>query len=317
MIVRETTRYVAEHARHVSIDDAAIESWAVRVQPAELRPPAHDLLSYLPGSRERLANLILLIDSLNFCFWSSDPIRIKWRGEMYERFNAMFISLMLAAKYEPRWMLAEYWLSVSGAELRETLGGKGQGELLMLDQREQIVRETARTLLERFDGEFINAIESVNHGAWPLAVLLMANFDSFRDVSNYHGKPVYFMKRAQICALDLAIAWQTHDFGSLKGLDELTAFADYRVPQALRHLGIVRFDPELASAVDAGQELPRESDEEIEIRAATIEAVDRMQRAASAADKSAAVWQIDWYLWLLSHADDVVVNHHRTRTVYY
>jgi hypothetical protein len=224
---------------------------------------------------------------------------------------------MLAARYEPRWMEAEYWLSVPGAEIRETLGGKGSGELLMLDQREEIVRETGRTLLERFDGEFINAVESVNYKAWPLAVLLMTNFDSFRDVSNYHSKPVYFMKRAQICPLDLAIAWQSRDFGSLKGLDELTAFADYRVPQALRHLGIVRLEPELASVVDAGQELARESDEEIEIRAGTIEAVERMQRAASAAGKSAAAWQIDWYLWLLSHADDVAVNHHRTRTVYY
>jgi hypothetical protein len=317
MIVRETTRYVVDNAKHVSIDDAAIDSWAGSVQPSELRPAAHDLLSHLPGSRERLANLILLIDALNFCFWSSDPIRIQWRGKSYQRFNAMFVSLMLAARYEPRWMEAEYWLSVPGAEIRETLGGKGSGELLMLDQREQIVRETGRTLLERFDGEFINAVESVNYKAWPLAVLLMTNFDSFRDVSNYHSRPVYFMKRAQICALDLAIAWQAHDFGSLKGLDELTAFADYRVPQALRHLGIVRLTPELASVVDAGQELARESDEEIEIRAGTIEAVERMQRAASAAGKSAAAWQIDWYLWLLSHADDVAVNHHRTRTVYY
>jgi hypothetical protein len=45
--------------------------------------------------------------------------------------------------------------------------------------------------------------------------------------------------------------------------------------------------------------------------------VDRMQRAAKSSGKSAAAWQIDWYLWLLSHGDDVAVNHHRTRTVFY
>jgi hypothetical protein len=317
MIVRETIQPVVQQAREVSIDDPAIELWARSVQVAELRPAAHDLLSHLPGSQEQLANLVLLIDALNFCFWSDDPIHIEWRGKTYERFNAMFISLMLAARYEPRWLKADYWLSIPAAELRETLAGKGQGDLLMLEEREQIVRETGRMLLDRFDGEFINAVDSVNSGAWPLAVLLMTNFDSFRDVSNYHGKPVYFMKRAQICALDLAIAWQTHDFGSLKGIEELTAFADYRVPQALRHLGILKLNPELAAAIDAGRELARESDEEIELRAATIETVDRMQRAALAAGKSAAAWQIDWYLWLLSHRDDVVVNHHRTRTVYY
>jgi hypothetical protein len=317
MIVRETTRPVVESAKQVFIDKAAIEKWARLVRPEELQPPAHELLAYLPGSQEQLANLILLIDALNFCFWSKDPIHIQWRGRSYERFNAMFISLMLAAKSDPRWMKADYWLSAPGAEIREVLGGKGQGELLMLDQREQIIRETGRVLVERFDGEFMNAVDSVNNGAWPLAVLLMTNFDSFRDVSSYHGKPVYFMKRAQICALDLSIAWQTHDFGPLKAVDELTAFADYRVPQALRHLGVVTLSPDLAAVIEAEQELAPGSDAEIEIRAATVEDVDRMQQAAQAAGKRAATWQIDWYLWLLSHGDDVIVNHHRTRTVYY
>ncbi len=317
MIVRETTRPIVEQARLVSLNDAAIEAWSRSVDAAELRPAAHELLTHLPGSREQLANLVLLIDSLNFCFWSDNPIRIQWRGRMYERFNAMFISLLLAAKSDPRWCRAEYWLDVPGREIREILGGKGDGRLLLLDEREKIIRETARTLLERFDGQFVYAIESVNSRAWPLAVLLMSNFDSFRDVSNYHGKPVYFMKRAQICALDLSIAWQTHGFQQLENAEALTAFADYRVPQALRHLGILELDADLAAAVDGGEEVSRDSDAEIEIRAATIQAVDRMQAAAQRAGKDAAVWQIDWYLWLLSHREDVRVNHHRTRTVFY
>jgi len=317
MIVRETTHAVVEGAKLVTLDDAAIEAWARAVDAADLRPSAHDLLAHLPGSREQLANLILLIDALNFCFWSDDPIRIQWRGRTYQRFNAMFISLLLAAKFEPRWCRADYWLDVPAKEISEVLGGKGQGRLLLLDERERIIRDVARTLLERFDGQFAYAVESVNGRAWPLAVLLMTNFDSFRDVSNYHGKAVYFLKRAQICALDLSIAWQTHGFNPLDGAEDLTAFADYRVPQALRHLGILKLVPDLAAAVDQGEELPRESDGEIEIRAATIQAVDRMYAAVQKLGKKAEVWQIDWYLWLLSHHEDVRVNHHRTRTVFY
>lgn len=317
MIVRETTHPVVEGAKLVSLDDDAIEAWACAVDAADLKPAAHEMLAHLPGSREQLANLILLIDALNFCFWSDDPIRIQWRGQTYERFNAMFVSLLLAAKFEPRWFRADYWLSVPGAEIREILGGKGQGQLLLLDERERIVREVASTLLERFDGQFAYAVETVNGRAWPLAVLLMTNFDSFRDVSNYHGKAVYFLKRAQICALDLSIAWQTHGYNPLDGAHELTAFADYRVPQALRHLGILKLVPDLATAVDDGEELARESDGEIEIRAATIQAVERMCLAASKCGKKAEIWQIDWYLWLLSHHEDVRVNHHRTRTVFY
>lgn len=315
MFVLETTKAVVEQAEHVGIDDEAIARWAREVAPESLRPSGHELLSYLPGSQEQLANLILLIDSLNFCFWSPDPIRIQWRGETYERFNAMLVSLMLAAKYDQRWFDAEHWVSVPLDEIREVLSGKG--ELLLLDERERILRETGRVLLDRFDGQFMNAIESVNERAWPLAVLLMTNLDSFRDVSQYKGRPVYFMKRAQICALDLSVAWQQKGHSSLSGLEELTAFADYRVPQALRHIGVLTFSPSLTEVIEQEREIDEGAPEEVEIRAATIQAVDRMAKAAGSAGKTVPAWQIDWYLWQLSHDPEVKLNHHRTRTVYY
>ena len=100
-------------------------------------------------------------------------------------------------------------------------------------------------------------------------------------------------------------------------MEDLTAFADYRIPQALRHLGILRFSRELAGAVDAEEELARGSAEEVEIRAASIQAVDRMVRAGRQAGIETTAWEVDWHLWELSHAPDVTVNHHRTQTVYY
>ncbi|RIK66700.1 MAG: hypothetical protein DCC65_09170 [Planctomycetota bacterium] len=315
MLVLESTRPVVEGAMHVAIDDEAIARWAHEVSPVALRPAGHELLSMLAGSQEKLANLVLLIDALNFCFWSSDPLRFEWRGRTYERFNAMFVSLLLAARYEPGWYDPRFWLEVPADEIRQVLGGKG--ELLLMDEREKIIRETGRILVDRFDGQFMFAIESVANRAWPLAVLLMTEFDSFRDVANYRGKIVYFMKRAQIAALDISMAWQTHDYPPLAGLDELTAFADYRIPQALRHLGVLRFSEDLARRVDTEEELAPGSPEEIEIRAASIHAVDRMSRVAATQGKRTTPWQVDWYLWDLSHRPDVTARHHRTRTVFY
>lgn len=315
MIVLDSSRAAMEQARLVSIGDAAIERWARETTAEALKPTGHELIAQLSGSQEALANLVLLIDALNFCFWSSNPLRFEWRGKTYERYEAMFVSLMLAARYEPRWRDAEYWVSIPSTELRDTLTGKG--ELLLLDEREQIVRETGRVLIERFDGQFIHAIESVSGRAWPLAVLLMTEFDSFRDVATYHGQVVYFMKRAQICPLDIAACWQAHGFHGLSGLEELTAFADYRVPQALRHLGILRLESGLAESIDREEEIAAGSDAEIEIRAASIQAVDRMVRALSAVGKRVPTWEIDWLLWGLARSGPVHVKHHRTRTVYY
>lgn len=315
MIVRESTAAVMKQARLVRIDDAAVDRWADLVSPAALKPACHELYAHLAGSQEQLANLILLIDSLNFCFWSANPLRFEWRGKTYHRFEAMFVSILLAARYDRRWYDAAFWVDGPAEEIRDVLAGKG--ELLLLDERERIVRETGRLLLDRFDGQFMNAVDSVNERAWPLAVLLMTNFDSFRDVSCYRGQPVYFMKRAQICALDLSVAWQQHDFPSLAGTEELTAFADYRVPQALRHLGVLQLDPDFAASIDAGLELDADSEGEIELRAATIVAVDRMTGALRAAGKATPTWQVDWYLWSLARGPDVRVGHHRTRTIFY
>ena len=315
MIVLESTLPVVEQARHVTIDDAAIKRWAGQVSRGDLRPQAHDLLSQMPGDQAQLANLVLLVDALNFCFWSPDPIKFTWRGHTYQRFEAMLVSLMLAARFEPQWFDPRFWLRVPGAEIQQVLGGSGQ--LLLMEERERIIRETAQTLIDRFDGQFSGAIESVNKRAWPLAVLLMTNFDSFRDVSTYRDRPVFFMKRAQICALDVSLAWQAQGYPELGGLEDLTAFADYRVPQALRHLGIVRLSPELAERIEREEEIAKDSEEEVEIRAATLHAVERMRQAAQAAGKPAATWQIDWYLWELGRGGEMGAKHHRTRTVFY
>lgn len=304
-----------DQARHVSLDQAAIDRWAKTVKPAEVRPRGHDLLAYLPGTQAEQANLVLLIDALNFCFWSPEPIELIWRGETYRRFEAMLVSLMLAAKAERTWADPRFWLRVPAEEIRQVLGGRGQ--LLMMEERERIIRETGQTLLDRFDGQFIHAIESVNRKAWDLAVLLMTNFDSFRDVSSYRHQPVFFMKRAQICAMDVSLAWEMQGYPTLTGLEQLAAFADYRLPQALRELGILRLAASFAEAIERKEEIPPESEEEVEIRAGTIQAVERMRQAAEREDKPLPTWQIDCYLWRLGRGRSPSVDHHRTRTIFY
>ncbi len=134
MIVLDSTRLVVEQAAHVSIDDEAIARWAREVSPADLRPQGHDLFAHLAGSEAQLANIVLLIDALNFCFWSSDPIQIEWRGKTYERFNAFFVSVILAARHEPGWYDPRFWLEAPADEIRSVFGGRG--DLLLKDVRE-------------------------------------------------------------------------------------------------------------------------------------------------------------------------------------
>ena len=51
-------------------------------------------------------------------------------------------------------------------------------------------------------------------------------------------------------------------------------FADYRVPQILRHIGVLSYNEELAKTIDAETELAYSGKHEVELRAATVITVD-------------------------------------------
>ena len=53
-------------------------------------------------------------------------------------------------------------------------------------------------------------------------------------------------------------------------------FADYRVPQILRELNILKYSSTLSQLVDSEVELAYSSDYEVEIRALTIVAVEEI-----------------------------------------
>ena len=137
------------------------------------------------------------------------------------------------------------------------------------------------------------------------------NFSAFKDVSQYKGFEVFLLKRAQILASDLygAGCWQFED------IQELTMFPDYQVPQVLNSKGVLRYSEELQRKVDSCEVIDRDSDYEIEIRAATVVACDKI---AERLQKSAI--HRDWLLWQIGEREKrqgLLKNHHRTLTTFY
>ena len=78
-------------------------------------------------------------------------------------------------------------------------------------------------------------------------------------------------------------------------------FADYRVPQVLRHLGIMEYSEALAIKIDSCEELSHGSTDEIEIRAATVVSVERILAKIREDPTLTAVikhsFEVDWLLW--------------------
>ncbi|KAL3925684.1 MAG: hypothetical protein SGILL_000240 [Bacillariaceae sp.] len=141
---------------------------------------------------------------------------------------------------------------------------------------------------------------------------------------------LYLYKRAQICVADLNAALSLH----LQDMSHITTFADYRVPQLLRHMQVFHYATALACAIDKGQEIQRNSSEEKTIRAATVVAVERLvkelqrqQQQLQTDTQSDRRYQeeftavaVDWYLWQVGermHKDGALKPHHKTRTTFY
>lgn len=95
----------------------------------------------------------------------------------------------------------------------------------------------------------------------------------------------------------------------------------------LRELSILLYAPALAAAVDGRQEVAAGGQEEVEVRAATVAAVERLrtalgarlaaegQQAAAAALNSVV---IDWWLWEQGERNVAQHRpHHRCLTTYY
>jgi hypothetical protein len=306
----------------VTLDAAGIgalaDQWAATPWPEEA---GLDALHFSDGTW-RTANWMLLLDALNFCFWGEPERprwRVEWRDHIYDGYYALAAALSRAVEAgTPLWE-ATYLADLTADQLGEILRPvAGSPPIPLFDERLANAREAGTVLLARYDGCFPNAVEAAGHDAVALARLLADEFSSFRDIAAWRGQPVPFLKRAQICVADLSAAFHGAGLGALAHLDGLTAFADYKLPQLLRQRGALVYAPELAERVDAYAPIPAGSAAELEIRAATVWAVELLRRRLAAPGARRTASAIDYRLWAESQEIGGSARpYHRTLTVYY
>ncbi|CAH8555178.1 unnamed protein product [Schistosoma mattheei] len=215
----------------------------------------------------------------------------------------------------------EVYQTVTEEQLRHIFRSHTAEPIPLFDERLNALRCAGKTLLENFDGSFKNALSSCENSAAKLLKLLCDYFPSFRDYSIYKGKHVSFLKRAQILIGDLWYCFEGKGFGYFHDIDEITAFADYRVPQVLCYFGAIEYSEDLTKRIRNGEEIANGSELEVEIRAATILAVHNIAKSLNSKNISCNSIVVDNFLWNYrrSHADeiDAKIPMHRTRCIYY
>ncbi len=188
----------------------------------------------------------------------------------------------------------------------------------LFEERLANTREVGRVLLEKYDGQFARMVDAAQGDAIALAFAIANAMPSFNDVATWQGQPVRLYKRAQILVSDVASAFAGQSWGYFPNLDDLTCFADYKVPQILRRLGILDYAEDLATRIDRLEVIPAGSAEEIAIRAATVWGVELLRRELAVLGMSVTAAAIDYRLWLAGQsAHGLDRPYHRTRTIFY
>lgn len=250
--------------------------------------PSWDRRRHYSGSPERTLRYVLVLDTINFSFWGG---KAGGYWQLAERLRDAF---QAGDELSEPGRLA----TITSGRLRELTGG-----FPMLDERARALRELGKV---GFDG-------LVKDTAAGTARALAGRLQSYKDIATYAGLQVPLLKRAQIVPADL------HGAGvvNFSDLDALTCFPDYKLPQVLRHFAVLEYSADLARRIDGWEELRAEEPTEVEIRAATVVAVERLREALAAQGRQLMSIEVDWILWELSQSLYPVRPYHRTRTVFY
>ncbi len=316
--VLESTRYVLQNAKFVSINEANIENLGKDIREKFPQGVSMEAIGFKStGNLENDAQRFFIENNVNFCFWAgkNEP---KWQVEWPKNNVVSGGWYGLAACFDRALaedipiLDAQYLAAISDADGENFFRGADGMKIPLLQERINNLREAGKILIQKFKGKTINIIEEVDFDAIKLVRLIIDNFPSFRDISVLDEKEVFFLKRAQLCPNDFSYILEQHD-KKMENLHLLTAFADYKIPQILRANGILEYAPELAEKVDNFVEIPHDSREEIEIRSATIWATELLRQAMP--DFSAR--EIDNALWLMSQNQEGLKPYHRTRTIFY
>lgn len=280
--MRAGSAWVVERARFVEIDPGTIEGYAEELVAAVEAGSGEEEPAGEKRCSEAAAAFAICMNAINFGSGWWPTIRKRPGHSGYATMAAGISERLDSAG---PWS-AEQLVAMNAGEVAAVLD-QDPGHPLMA-QFAAALRDVGAHLLDEHDGRYLGVVESVD--SIPELAGLLADWDSFADVSHYEGRAVPFYKRAQLATADLHRAGLT----DLPGVEDLTAFADNLVPHVLRVDAVLRLDPELTARIEAEELLAHGSPEEVELRAGAVHAVELLTAATGNTLTPAA---IDSALW--------------------
>lgn len=312
--IREAAAEVTRRARHVRIENEALEELAGLLARERPGQPSLDPGQRGLGSEASTIAFVLTLNAINF--------GSGWFPQLRKR-DGLSGYLTIAGALRERFERDGPWTAAELEQLSAADCARIFGQELappvseLMELFAQALRELGAFLAREHRGRFAGPVEEARGSAEQL-VRSLTRMPLYRDVARYEGFEVPFYKRAQITCSDLAEALRGRGLGAFRDIDELTLFADNLVPHVLRTFGVLLYSPDLAKRIDAEELIPSGSEEEVEIRAVALHAVERLAGSCARRGWRAPPRRLDHLLWSRGQSPRVKARpRHRTRCPYY
>jgi hypothetical protein len=279
-----------------------------------------------------------LIDSINFCFWPNS----------FE-YEHLVTNIKEAMKKEKGIFNPANIIKMEEQRFRETVFKGLTDNLNQIPERFRLLQEMANAIVRDFNGRYSDFVLESDYNSDTLLDMIVSNITGFQDHGVYKGKQVFYYKRAQILVGDINEVLvmykkiisnenfiqnneayyhipETHikklkemDIKGLKNVENLTCFADYRVPQVLNYFKVIEYSEELDKKIKNQVELVFGSEEEAEIRGIMIWVVELVKDYIfEKFSKKLMSIEVDWILWQFGEKNLIKMpNHHRVLTIFY
>lgn len=323
--VLDSTSFLVENPTNVFINYEKITETAEKFAGQGMPMPSWDMPILPDKNYPDLIDFFMTASSINF-HYPPDPLTgekytVTYKGVPWSGAFGMEASIMRALDNGIDFLDSDYLESLSLEEARRIF--TGNSEIPMLRERVIILNDLGEVLNEQYGGSFKNLFKECDYRLFTedengLVQRISDEFLGFTDCMRFGNREVIFNKKAQMAPALI--------YGKMEGsipirkedIENLTVYADYQLPKVLRDIGILSYSDSLAKKVDAGAEIKRGSLEELEIRASTIHAADRLMKQINRInpEADANAMTIDYKLWGMRNLPGGK-PHHITRTISY
>lgn len=301
---------VIARAQHVRIELGSLEAFCGKFQGLQtsFKSP-FTAVELDPADKIQLD---IAYNAANFCYWGEPKWTIEYQGNQISGAYGMKAAFNRGLEEGFPLLDASYLERIGESDFARIT--RGSGDLPLFKERVEFLHQLGKILRERYDGRASKVVDRAEGDALKLLDELTENFPSYSDTTEYNGRRVLFHKRAQLVVNNTHKTLESESKG-LVNTDQLTALADYKVPQLLRNRGILVYSPDLADKVDRLEVIEAGGVQETEIRAFTLEACERMIDLLRPRFADLKVIDLDRWLYLESKkASPNDKPHHRALT---